>query len=109
VIAGDGKAVGKVSDLWVDKAESLVRYVEVQLAGDERKVLVPKAMANIVASSVGRGVGRVQVPSIYSQHFAGVPKTARATQITLLEEDKIGAYFAGGTLYADPDRAEPFL
>jgi photosynthetic reaction center H subunit len=109
VVAGDGKSVGTVSDLWVDKAESLVRYVEVQLAGDERKVLVPKAMANIKAGSFGRAQGRVMVPSIHSHQFAGVPKTARATQITLLEEDKIGAYFAGGTLYADPDRAEPFL
>ncbi len=37
------------------------------------------------------------------------PGTAKATSITLLEEDKIGAYYAGGTLYATAKRTEPLL
>lgn len=108
VVAADGEKVGTVSDLWVDKSESIVRYVEVELADGDSKVLVPKTMARIRKLSF-KGSSRVEVNSIHSHQFAGVPRTARATQITLLEEDKIGAYFAGGTLYADPDRAEPLL
>jgi photosynthetic reaction center H subunit len=108
VIAGDKTEVGTVSDLWIDKSEHLIRYLEVALAGNDRKVLVPITMADI-RGPVGKADGSVSVTSIYGKHFAGVPKTARATQVTLLEEDKIMAYFAGGTLYADPDRQEPLL
>lgn len=108
VVAGDNTEVGTVSDLWIDKSEHLIRYLEVALADNDRKVLVPITMADI-RGPVGKSAGSISVTSIYSQHFAGVPKTARATQVTLLEEDKIMAYFAGGTLYADPDRQEPLL
>jgi len=37
-------------------------------------------------------------------HFAGVPTTKSTSQITKLEEEKICAYYAGGTLYATPER-----
>ena len=40
---------------------------------------------------------------------ATVPGLRNPDQITFLEEDKITAYYAGGTLYATPARAEPFL
>jgi photosynthetic reaction center H subunit len=30
-------------------------------------------------------------------------------QVTLLEEDKVTAYYGAGTLYSDPMRAEPLL
>jgi photosynthetic reaction center H subunit len=40
--------------------------------------------------------------------FANVPQTRSSTQITLLEEEKICAYYGAGTLYATPDRQEPF-
>jgi len=33
----------------------------------------------------------------------------KAGSITLLEEEKVMAYFGGGTLYADPKRAEPLI
>ncbi|MEM7041810.1 MAG: photosynthetic reaction center subunit H [Pseudomonadota bacterium] len=108
VIAGDRAEVGTVSDLWVDKAEHLIRYLEVSLSDNDRKVLVPMTMAGLV-KPIGKADGRVHVNSIYGAHFANVPKTARATQVTLLEEEKIMAYFAGGTLYADPKRQEPLL
>ncbi len=108
VIAGDSAEVGTVSDLWIDKSEHLIRYLEVALADSDRKVLVPMTMAD-VRRPVGKAAGSVSVTSIYGEHFAGVPKTARATQVTLLEEDKIMAYYAGGTLYADPKRQEPLL
>lgn len=106
VVAGDGETVGKVADLWVDRAESLIRYIEVDLTGG--KALVPMTLA-LVKKPVGRAAGSVQVQSIYGKHFPGVPGLANPDQITLLEEEKVMAYFAGGTLYADPERAEPIL
>ena len=41
--------------------------------------------------------------------FADVPATRNTDKVTLLEEDKITAYYGGGTLYATPDRVEPLL
>ena len=37
------------------------------------------------------------------------PATRNTDKVTLLEEDKITAYYGGGTLYATPDRVEPLL
>jgi photosynthetic reaction center H subunit len=35
--------------------------------------------------------------------------TKRDDQVTLLEEEKIMAYYGGGTLYATPQRQEPLV
>ena len=50
---------------------------------------------------------RVQVKTIFGKHFDGVPTHAAAHQVTLLEEEKIAAYYAGGILYASDARLEP--
>ena len=47
--------------------------------------------------------------SILADQFADVPGIKSPDQITLLEEDKVCAYYGGGTLYATPGRAEPRL
>ena len=101
VQAGDGAIVGKISDMWVDEPEQLVRYLEIEL-DDGGKRLVPMTLARIKSD-------RVAIHSIYGEHFAGVPTTASASQVTKLEEDKISAYYAGGKLYADTSRLEPQL
>jgi photosynthetic reaction center H subunit len=44
---------------------------------------------------------------LFEANFADVPGIAKPDQITLLEEEKIMAYYGGGTLYADPSRNEP--
>jgi len=31
VVAGDGKIVGMINDMWVDEPEQLVRYLELEL------------------------------------------------------------------------------
>jgi photosynthetic reaction center H subunit len=49
---------------------------------------------------------RVSVKALFADNFASIPATAQADQVSLLEEDKISAYYAGGTLYAHPDRLE---
>ena len=53
--------------------------------------------------------GTVQVKSIRSDQFVQVPKLANPDQVTLQEEDKITAFYGGGTLYAMPERQEPWL
>lgn len=104
VMAGDGEAVGKVSDMWIDEAEQMIRYLEVELDAKwgTGKRLIPMTIAKVTQ----RGV---KVASIYGKHFATVPKIASPTQVTLLEEDKICGYYGGGKLYADAHRIEPQL
>jgi photosynthetic reaction center H subunit len=51
----------------------------------------------------------VRVRAILAEQFAQIPALASPDQITLLEEDRITAYFGGGTLYATPARSEPLL
>jgi photosynthetic reaction center H subunit len=97
VQAGDFAIVGRVSDMWLDEPEQLVRYLEVELDGDAGKRLIPLPLARIRSD-------RVVVQSIFGKHFPGVPLTRSRNQVTLLEEEKICAYYAGGTLYASPER-----
>jgi photosynthetic reaction center H subunit len=51
----------------------------------------------------------VEVNSIYGRHFADVPQLRNPDQVTKLEEEKISAYYGGGTLYADPKRNQPYI
>jgi photosynthetic reaction center H subunit len=100
-MACDGKQGGTVVDLWVDRAEPLFRYAEVDVGEGTR--LLPMTMARVSKD------GTVQVKSIRSDQFVQVPKLANPDQVTLQEEDKITAFYGGGTLYATPDRKEPWL
>jgi photosynthetic reaction center H subunit len=103
VVAGDGVEVGKVVDLWVDLAEPQLRYLTVQLDGGKR-VLLPMGFARI-----RRGLGQIHVGSIFGKHFADVPGPRAQDRITLLEEDRVAAYYAGGYRYAEPSRNEPLF
>lgn len=102
VLAADGLAVGSVTDVWIDRAETIVRYLEVALAG--RTVLLPVGFATF-----DRARCEVRVGAILAEQFADVPPLQSADSVTLREEDRISAYFAGGLLYATPARAEPLL
>lgn len=97
VQANDLRVVGRVSDLWVDASEQLMRYLEVTLE-DGTTRLIPGAMVRIDAN-------RVWVNSLSSDLFAGVPQAKSPTEVTMLEEEKIMAWYAGGTLYSAPKRA----
>jgi photosynthetic reaction center H subunit len=101
VIAGDGKPAGTVRELWLDTSEMMFRYLEVE-TGSGKRVMLPVPFARIRRSSV-------EVNSIYAHHFASVPGLRNPDQITMLEEEKISAYYGGGTFYADPKRSEPLL
>lgn len=102
VIGGDGKVGGIVTDVWVDRSEHIFRYLEVEVAGG-RRVLLPVNFSKITDR------GMVQVRSILAAHFADVPGLASPDQITMLEEEKITAYYGAGTLYAEPSRLGPWL
>jgi photosynthetic reaction center H subunit len=102
VIGGDGKVAGKVVDMWVDTCEMMFRYVEIELSDGSRKVLLPVPFARIKKDGI-------TVNSIYAAQFLQVPGTQSPDQVTSLEEDKISSYYGGGTLYADPKRAEPLV
>lgn len=104
VVAGDGEVVGRVIDMMIDVPEQLVRYLVVDLnpEGSGQTRLAPMGMVKVSSD-------RVTVRSLYAQHFAGIPQAKSADQVTLLEEDKIMGWFGGGTMYADPKRAEPKL
>jgi photosynthetic reaction center H subunit len=106
VIAADGKAAGTVTDIWVDRAEHVIRYLEVDTPG-VGSLLVPINLAKVVPA--GAKAGRVKVKSLLSNQFANAPRTKSPNQVTFLEEDRICAYFAGGHLYATPMRAEPLV
>lgn len=102
VVAADGVEVGKVTDAWIDLAEPQIYYLEV-LAG-ARSIIVPFNF-----TSLDKRAGVLTVDALYSHQFGNVPALRSPDQITLLEEDKICAYFGGGLLYADPARQEPCL
>lgn len=103
VVGADGVSPGKVVDLWVDFAESLFRYLEVELEGQGgRRVLLPMTFARVRRHEVAVG-------ALLGAHFAGVPVTRDPDVVTMLEEEKIQAYYGAGTLYAEPGRAEPLL
>lgn len=103
LVAGDGKSPGRVVDLWVDQAEPAIRYLEVELTGGGRR-LVPMGYV-----AVKKRAGELRVKSIFSTHFADVPTTRSPDIITLLEEDRIVAWYAGGYRYAEPSRLEPLF
>ncbi len=106
VIGCDGEIGGTVTDVWVDKSEYIIRYLEVTTpsAQGQRSVLLPMNFAKVD----GRR-GQVKVRSVRGQHFAIAPERRVADQVTLLEEERIVAFYGAGTLYAEASRQEPLL
>jgi photosynthetic reaction center H subunit len=108
VIAGDGVIAGHVRDVWIDRAEVMIRYIEVDVAATERapakRVLVPMPLVQI-----RRKAREAIVRCVFAHHFADAPVPKSLEQITLLEEDRISAYFASGQLYASPERMGPLI
>ena len=104
VVSGDGEVVGRITDMWVDVPEQLVRFMTLDLnpEGSGKTRIVPINLARIKSD-------RVVVKSLYAHNFEGIPTIKSDSQITLLEEEKITAYYAGGTLYAHPSRLAPQL
>lgn len=104
VVGADGAVAGTVSDVWVDRAERLVRHLELKVQSSGKTALLPIAFADINGKR-----NQVLVNAILGSQFAGVPELKSPNQLTAREEDRISAYYGGGTLYAEPSRAEPLM
>ena len=102
VYGADRELAGTVTDLWIDRAEPQIRYLEVNIGA--RNVLLP-----INYAKIDGGWRIVNVKSIQSSQFATVPTLDDPNQITRREEDQILAYYSSGHLYGYPARAEPFI
>jgi photosynthetic reaction center H subunit len=101
VYGGDGEQAGTVTDLWIDRSEQLFRYLEVALPTGA-SVLLPVTFSRIRKDGI-------QVHALLAEQFAGVPALRNPEQVTLLEEEKITAYYGAGLMYATPGRQEPLL
>lgn len=104
VVSGDKQTVGLVEDIWVDRSEPQIYYLEAARDTSEgrHRYLVPFGFADLRN-------GRVVVDALFAEQFRNIPQLKSPDEITLLEEDKICAYFAGGTLYAEPARQEALI
>jgi|MudIll2142460700_1097286.scaffolds.fasta_scaffold64457_2 photosynthetic reaction center H subunit len=133
VVGADGELGGTVNDIWVDRGEPQIRYLEVVLPaasvqaavvaaeGGERAAAEPAIAPTPVVKTpqsvllpmnfarLDRAAGQIKVVAILGRHFANVPRLSNSDRVTLREEDKIVAYYGGGTLYAKPARREPLL
>ena len=106
VLGADGQKAGECVDLWIDRSEAIIRYLEVRVGEDAaaKNVLLPMPFANIHGKAK-----EIHVDAVYAEHFADVPTTRDPMAITRLEEDKVCGYYGGGKLYAEPSRKEPLL
>jgi photosynthetic reaction center H subunit len=100
VYAADGAKAGTVSEVWVDRAERMVRYLAVDTGA--RSVMMPVNVAIVKH-------GSVSTDAILASQFAAAPAIGAVDQITLYEEERVQAYFGGGYLYATPERQESVL
>lgn len=120
VFGANGALAGTVSDVWVDRSETLIRYLEVTLADDaSRRVLLPMTLAKLRPARSDRGTlaertgkdrrREIQVRAVLATQFAAAPRLRDPDQVTLREEDRIMAFFGGGHRFATPGRLGPWL
>lgn len=94
VVCNDDMVVGYVTDLWIDVPEQMIRYLEIELeapAGGGH-CLAPMQLVRVRPRYV-------DIRTLDTARMAQVPKTAAPDTITLLEEEKIAAFYGGGELY----------
>lgn len=108
ILGADGREAGTVREIWVDRMESLIRYLEVDVPARDNKaaraVLVPFVMCTV------NGERRtIKTDSASAHQFINAPNLERTDQITRYEEDRIIGFFGGGYLYANATRAEPLI
>jgi len=107
VITADGLVAGIVADIWVDRAEVNLRFIEVELPDPlARHVIVPGELTQVKVRGHG---GIVQVVSVTAPLLAAAPVPENPDFLSAREEDRIQAYFASGHLYATPSRIGPLL
>lgn len=109
VMGADKTIVGKVSDIWVDQSEHLIRYLEVETTTG-KKVLAPMFVASVQTKGFfGDNAELVEIDAITADQFERVPALETPGIITRYEEDRVMAYFGGGYMYATPERSEAWI
>ena len=116
VQAANREPVGKITDIWVDQAEHLIRYLEVETTTG-KKVLAPMMVASVHGNSllgallpiINDEPKYVEIDAITAAQFETAPGLETPGIITRYEEDRIQAYFGGGYMYATPERSEAWL
>ena len=116
VQAANREPVGKITDIWVDQAEHLIRYLEVETTTG-KKVLAPMMVASVHGNSllgallpiVNDEPKYVEIDAITVAQFETAPGLETPGIITRYEEDRIQAYFGGGYMYATPERSEAWI
>ncbi|MCL9982788.1 MAG: PRC-barrel domain-containing protein [Erythrobacter sp.] len=116
VMAADKQTVGKVTDIWVDQAEHIIRYLEVETTTG-KKVLAPMMVAVVHGNSLIDALlpiiedkpKYVEIDAITAAQFEDAPMLETPGIITRYEEDRVQAYFGGGYMYATPERSEAWI
>ena len=116
VMAADKQIVGKVSDIWVDQSEHIIRYLEVETTTG-KKVLAPMFVAAVHGNSLLAALlpttsdekEFVEIAAITADQFERAPMLETPGIITRYEEDRVMAYFGGGYMYATPERSEAWI
>jgi photosynthetic reaction center H subunit len=103
VYGADRSFMGTVRDLWVDRAESVLRYFEVERPGGSR-VVVPYNFTTVDAR-----LRRINVEGMTEAYVGGVPAPRTPGILTRLEEDKITAYYGGSLFYRPNGKMGPLL
>tara|TARA_B100000963_G_scaffold316473_1_gene296314 strand:- start:1072 stop:1848 length:777 start_codon:yes stop_codon:yes gene_type:complete len=97
----EGKVGGTCVDVWVDRSEHIIRYLEIKtLSG--KSVLAPFNLTVIKKDGI-------TINSLMSGQFEDVPGLKNTNTISLFEEEKINGYYGAGTLMAFPRRRESFF
>ena len=91
VVCNDDHVAGTVVDLWIDVPEQMIRYLEIELEAGGR-CLAPMQLVRMKQRYV-------DIRTLNTARMAQVPKTKSDREITLLEEEKIVAFYGGGELY----------
>ncbi len=106
VIAADGLDVGSVIDIWIDEIEHEVVFLEVELAGVtvSPRILIPQMYVRY-----RHRLRQVHVRALVAEQFLDVPRTRHPDKFTRQEEERLVAYFGGGSIYGTPARLGPLL
>jgi uncharacterized protein (TIGR02271 family) len=95
VVSSDGRKVGEVDQLLVDRSAMKVRYLDVdlddELAGDDRHVLVPIGYARL-----DRDDNRVMVDTVSSSDLVALPEYRRGS-LDRDYENTVRDRFSGGS------------
>jgi photosynthetic reaction center H subunit len=109
LIGKDGKSGGTITDIWVDRAEFLIRYLEVATFNNDGTTTGKTVLVPMMMSAVNKKSKNVMIDAVLGEQVSGAPQLANPDEVTLLEEEKIVGYFGAGYLYATKELAEPLL